>query len=297
MEVSRRSFLGSALAAAAMPAFAAGAPSGTKTKVAVQLYSIRDYINPAKGGIGLPKALEEVAKIGFKGVEFAGYWGYSAKELRKMLADNGLVGMGTHVGRMELAPNKIDCTLEFNLTFGNSFVTCPGGGMRPDKSYTGTMDAWWEKIVAFYAEAAETARKYKCRIGYHNHSWEHQEKTHGTTVWDYFFSNTPKEVCMEQDVGWTVTAGGNPCEWFRKFPRRSPAIHAKEVFAKGAPGILGQPGTEADGSPRKGVDWDELFKTTDADGVEWYIVECETNPRTLESIDKSFAFLKAKGRC
>ena len=125
-----------------------------------------------------------------------------------------------------------------------------------------------------YSTAAIRAGASGCRIGYHNHQWEHQEKTHGTTVWDYFFSNTPKNVCMEQDVGWTVTAGGDPCEWFRKFPGRSPTIHAKEVFAKGAPGILGRPGTEADGKPRKGVDWDALFPVTDADGVEWYVVEC-----------------------
>ena len=72
---------------------------------------------------------------------------------------------------------------------------------------------------------------------------------------------------------------------------------AKEVFAKGAPGILGRPGTEADGKPRKGVDWDALFPVTDADGVEWYVVECETNPKTLDSVRGSIWFLRSKGRC
>ena len=53
----------------------------------------------------------------------------------------------------------------------------------------------------------------------------------------------------------------------------------------------------SDGTPRKGVDWDALFPVTDADGVEWYVVECETNPKTLDSVRGSIWFLKSKGRC
>ena len=124
-----------------------------------------------------------------------------------------------------------------------------------------------------------------------------EEKVGQMTMWEYFFSNTPAGVCMQLDVGWSVTAGTDPCSWFKRFPRRSPSLHAKEVFARGAPGIVGQPGKLPDGTPRKGVDWDKLFVTTDLDGVKWYVVECETNPASLLSITESFAFLHQKGRC
>ena len=85
-EVSRREFLRrSAVGAAALtvgtslPRVAAAAPGG-KIPVGVQLYSVREQC--AKD---LPGTLAAVAKIGYKGVEFAGYHNRTAKDLRKML--------------------------------------------------------------------------------------------------------------------------------------------------------------------------------------------------------------------
>jgi len=130
----------------------------------------------------------------------------------------------------------------------------------------------------------------------------------GTTVWDYFFSNTPSNVCMEQDVGWTTAAGYDPCEQFVKYPHRSVTIHAKEngcrydaknnrIWADQFDAILGQPGKFKDGTAVPGVNWDKLFKATDADGVKWYVVECEKHEDELSTVDASFKFLKSKGRC
>ena len=56
--------------------------------------------------------------------------------------------------------------------------------------------------------------------------------------------------------------------------------------------ILGQPG-QPGATP---VAWDRLFPVTDADGVEWYVVECERHDDTLDAIRPSIEFLKSKGR-
>lgn len=292
MNLSRRSFLGGVAATASLPLVSLGAQV-PKAKVAVQLYSVRDLIKKE----GLEKVLKEVKNIGYAGVEFAGYWGKDAKTMKSLLDDNGLVACGTHIGRLELGPDKIQKTMEYNLTIGNTHLVCPGSGMQPGKEYKGTREDWWKQMAEFYSVAAETAKKNGCTVGYHNHQWEFKEKVGQMTMWEYFFSNTPAGVCMQLDVGWSVTAGTDPCSWFKRFPHRSPSLHAKEVFARGAPGIVGRPGKLADGTPRKGVDWDKLFVTTDLDGVKWYVVECETNPATLLSITESFAFLHQKGRC
>ena len=77
MNLTRRSFIGAmsaAGAACALPSLGALKPVGN---VALQLYSIRDYIRKN----GIEKALADVAAIGYKGVEFAGYWGKNAKQL------------------------------------------------------------------------------------------------------------------------------------------------------------------------------------------------------------------------
>jgi sugar phosphate isomerase/epimerase len=62
----------------------------------------------------LPGTVAAVAKIGYKGIEFAGYYGRSAKELRQLLDDNGLVAWGTHTPYESVLPNKLKGTIEFN---------------------------------------------------------------------------------------------------------------------------------------------------------------------------------------
>ena len=174
---------------------------------------------------------------------------------------------------------------------------------------SGVKDDWWKYLTEYYAKAAEDAAKFGCKIGLHNHAWEFQMKlSDGTTVWDYFFKNTPANVCMQQDVGWTTSAGYDPCEQYVKYPHRSPSLHAKEngclyapdykrEWAENFDAILGKPGTFKDGRKVQGVDWDRLFKASDADGVKWYVVECEKHEDSLMAIDASFKFLKSKGRC
>ena len=296
MQMNRRAFLGTTLAAGAAAAtrgFGAcscGCGCGQPAQVAVQLYSIHKYI---KGKDGLAKALQEVAKIGYKGVEFAGYYGASADEIKKMLADAGLVACGTHVGRAEFGPDKIKATCEFNLAYGNSFICCPGGGNFPGKGEN--LDDFMKMLVDYYNTAAETAATYGCKIGLHNHKGEFERKlSNGQTYWDYFFSQTADNVCMEQDVGWTTAAGRDPCIQYAKFPHRSPTLHAKEngMGSKKFDAILGQPGDGA-----VGVAWDRLFPVTDADGVKWYVVECERHFDSLMPITESFKFLQSKGRC
>ncbi len=299
MDIARRSFLGAIGAAgafAALPGYCAGC---CKAQIAVQLYSIRKYIggDSKKGlkGVGLAQALKDVAAIGYKGVEFAGYYGNDAKTLKAMLDDAGIVACGTHVGRDTFGPEKVKATCEFNLGFGNNLIICPGGGNFPKKGED--LDEFLKRLVDYYNKAAEDAAKFGCKVGLHNHTGEFQRKMKdGTTYWDYFFSNTSKNVCMEQDVGWTTCAGFDPCEQYVKYPGRSPTLHAKENgMGKGVKefdAILGRPG-------RPGavpVDWDRLFPATDKDGVKWYIVECERHEDKLWAIDESFKFLKSKGR-
>ncbi len=291
MQMNRRTFLGSmcaAGAAATMPGFGDCGNCGT-TRVAVQLYSIRKYIDK----VGLAQALKDVAKIGYKGVEFAGYYKNDAKTLKKMLDDAGLVACGTHVGRGEFSPEQVKATCEFNLGYGNNLIICPGGGNFPGKKEN--LDDFMKMLVDYYNTAAETAAKFGCKVGLHNHKGEFERKlSNGQTYWDYFFSNTSENVCMEQDVGWTTAAGCNPCIQYTKYPHRSPTLHAKEngMGSKKFDAILGQPGEGA-----VGVAWDALFKATDADGVKWYVVECERHFDSLMPITESFKFLQSKGRC
>ncbi len=257
-----------------------------KAKIAVQLYSIHQYTK----AVGLKKTIEDVAKIGYAGVEFAGYWDFSSAELKKMLDDNGLVACGTHVSTDAFKGDVLKAACEFNLGFGNNLLICPGGGNGLPKDWDKPADDWWKYLADFYAKVADEAAKFGCRVGLHNHAWEFQNKlSDGTLMWDYFFSNTPKSVVMEQDVGWTTYAGFDPCEQYVKYPGRSITLHAKEngLHEEGYDAILGKPAPGA-----KGVEWEKLFPVAEKDGVEWYVVECEQHFDSLEAIAPSYEFLK-----
>lgn len=64
----------------------------------LQMYSLRDIT-----GEDLKGALEKVAKIGYKGMEFAGFFGHSAEEVKSWLDENGLTVTSTHTGWKEVA--------------------------------------------------------------------------------------------------------------------------------------------------------------------------------------------------
>lgn len=327
MNITRRNFLGaSALAGAAF--LAPGCCSsycGTRYgKVALQLYSLKDYIGGDKKlktkGVGLEKGLADVRAIGFEGVEFAGYYGFKPCELKKMLADNGLKVCGTHVSNDQYGfdvkkgtfnPDVLKKTCAFETGYGNTLIICPGGGNIPPGASWSTgrggepckptkeIDEFTKKLVELYNKAAVVAKEMGCKIGLHNHTWEHAIKmTDGTSFWDYFFTNTCNDVCMEQDVGWSTCAGVDCCEQYVKYPFRSPTLHAKEngmgKNVKEFDAILGQPG-KPDATP---VPWDRLFVASDKNKVEWYVVECERHfDDPNGAVKPSFQFLRSKGRC
>ena len=326
MNVSRREFfgfLGAGAAATVLPGCMSAAGSRqVRAKLALQLYSLCQYVNATKlpnGKVDLARVLGNVAAIGYKGVEFFGgnCFGYSGAEVRKMLADAGLVACGIHVDNSAYGFNTKEWTFDedvlkktcdFNLAFGNNLVICPGGGNFPPGCSWSTgqggepceptpeIDEFAKRLAEIYNLGATVAAKFGCRIGIHNHTWEHAIKlTDGTSFWDYFFSNTDPAVCMEQDVGWTTCAGVDPKEQYVKYPHRSPTLHAKEngmgKDVKEFDAILGKPGKPG-ATP---VDWDGLIPVTERDGVQWYVVECERHFDDFSAVLPSYNFLKAKG--
>ena len=329
MNVSRGeflSFLGAGAAVTALPGcLVAPKCACRRPQIALQLYAVGQYIGGTKDksgrevvpGIGLERALENLAAIGYKGVEFAGYYDYKPQELRKMLANAGLKACGTHVGNgaygFDLKEWRIDAdkmkeTCEFNLGYGNNLIICPGGGNVPpgikwatgqggsESEPTKEIDEFTKRLADLYNKGADLAAKYGCRIGLHNHTWEHGVKmTDGTSFWDYFFSNTSEAVCMEQDVGWSACAGVDPKKQYEKYPHRSPTLHAKEngmgKNVKEFDAILGKPGKPG----AVPVDWDGLVPVAEKDGVQWFVVECERHRDDLSAVLPSYNFLKSKG--
>ena len=301
MQTTRRDFLEGLSAAFALAATSGCATlrPGSVPRIGLQLYSIRDYIASA----GLERALADVAAIGFEGVEFAGYFNRTAGDLRRLLDANGLVSCGTQVERAAFGPDRAAATCAFERELGNDCIYCVGEGNFPPgvgwacetTEPRKEVDAFIERLCAFYGQAAERCAREGCRIGIHNHRWEFMTKmTDGTAFWDYFLAHTPQSVLIEQDVGWTTCAGRDPCALYERYPGRSVALHAKENgMGEGVrefDGVLGRPGRPG----AKGVEWDRLLPVARKAGVEWFVVECERGEGGLDAVRPSYAFLRER---
>ena len=100
----------------------------------LQLYSVRDAMKA-----DLPKTIEKVAKMGYSAVEFAGFFNYSAKDIKKILDDNGLKVFGTHTGLDDLTDKKIGATIEYMKEIGNENIVIPGAPIGTKKQQAETI--------------------------------------------------------------------------------------------------------------------------------------------------------------
>jgi sugar phosphate isomerase/epimerase len=223
-----------------------------------------------------------VAKLGYQGVEFAGYYNRTAKELREMLDADGLKCCGTHIGIETLLGDNLARTVEFNKTIGNRNLIVPG---FPEQ-YRKTAAAWRDTAKLF-AEISEKVKGEGLRVGYHNHSIEFQPLD-GQVPWDVFFGNTGPDVIMQLDIGHAVHAGADPLAVLKRYSGRAKSVHVKEYSPSKRDALIG------DGE----VKWSEVLPACEGvGGTEWYIIEEESNAYSgLDGIDQSLKRLHGMGR-
>jgi sugar phosphate isomerase/epimerase len=275
-DYTRREFLGTAAAASAvLIAGSTGVLAATRRKIpiGVQLYSVRTVFQR-----DIPGTLAGVKKIGFEGVEFAGYFSYAndAKGLRKLLDDNGLKCCGTHIGLQTMQGDALAKTIEFNQILGNDKLVVPSGPRAT------TIEQWAQFGESFNA-VAEKLKEHKLRIGYHNHAAEFTRIGDQMPA-DAFFGKASADVFMQLDIGHCVRAGADPVAYLKKYTGRVLTVHTKD-FRAGAP---------ADDVVGAGlVKWPEVLDACDGAGVQWHIIEEESNAfQGLDGIEKSFQGLK-----
>ena len=257
-----------------------------KIPIAVQLYSVRE-----DAAADLPGVLNAVADMGYDGVEFAGYYGHSAEDIRKLLDDTGLEVAGTHVGLDTLLGDEFAKSVEFHQAIGNAYPVVPGLGAQ----YTESRDAW-RKTAGIFNEIADKLAAYDMQTGYHNH---HTEFTplDGEEPWDTFFGNTHDSVIMQLDTGNAMHGGADPVPYLRRYPGRATTVHLKPY----SPSLKTEADPHGGFRPCIGEDetpWEELLTLCETSGgTKWYIVEYESDKYPpMEAIDLCLQALRKMGR-
>jgi sugar phosphate isomerase/epimerase len=281
LHVNRRQFVTGALAATAvlsLPEILRAQGAGKKLPIALQLYSVRN--DCAKD---FDAALEKVAKMGFAGVEFAGYHSYGGKaaELKKRLDALNLKVAATHIGTGTMKGDALKKTVEFHQTIGCKFLIVPGDGdfTKPDKC---------EALAETFNKIAAELKPLGMYCGYHNHKHEFT-KNGDKTYYEQFAERTSKDVVLQQDCGWSADAGWNPVELMKKYPGRMKSTHFKPTVVKGEAGKKAFIGQDS-------VDWVAVIAACKTvGGTEWITLEQEAYPdgkSPMDATEVSFQALK-----
>ena len=242
--------------------------------IGVQLYTVR-----AAMGKDVAATLKAVAKLGYREVEFAGYFGHSPADIRRMLDDNGLAAPSCHLSLDDLR-QRFDATAEAAHTVGHKYLTVAWLDARERK----TLDDW-KKLADAFNEAGRRAKGAGLRLAYHNHEEEYLP-VDGRVPMEILISGTdPALVAHEMDLFWIWKAGIDPRTYFARFPGRFEMVHVKD--SKGAPGhVMTEVGSGT-------MDWKGIFAHSRQAGIKHYFVEHDDPVDPMGSIRLSFDYLKA----
>ena len=242
MKSSRRSFIKNSaltLAGTALLNHSLFAASRKAELTGIQLYSVRDdmKLNPLD-------TLQQLSKMGYVHVEHANYvdrkfYGWKAKEFRKVLDDLGLkMPSGHTVMRFNhWDENKKDFTdawkytVEDAVTCGQHFVISPSIEESSRKNYDDL-----RKMIDLFNKSGELCKKSGMKFGYHNHHFEFLESLNGKTLFDIILTETdPALVIQQLDIGNMINGGAKALEIMQKYPGRFASMHVKDEIRSGDP--------------------------------------------------------------
>ena len=277
---SRRTFLATvgatALGLAGVNAASACAtiPARRKlSKVGLQLYTVRDLMQA-----DMPGTLAKVAAAGYQEVEFAGYFGRTPAQVRDLLQQNGLTSPSSHLGLDVFEKNT--SVLADAKAIGNEWAVLP---YLPEERRK-TLDDW-KRLPALLNTFAGQAKSQGLRFAYHNHNFE-ITPIDGVRPLDLLLSGTdPSLVDFEMDLYWVVFGGGDPLDFFNRYPGRFKMVHVKDS--------AGPPDNKMVDVGSGVIDFKTIFAQSDKAGIRHYFVEHDQPANPIATITNSARYLHA----
>jgi sugar phosphate isomerase/epimerase len=227
--------------------------------------------------------LGAVARLGYPAVQFAGYGGLPASELKKVIGDLGLAAAGSHVNFDALEQHPDD-EIGYCLEVGTPEVIIPA--MPP--AYRESQETYRRFADALNRIGAR-CQELGARLSYHNHAFEFATFGNQRGIDLLLGAGAPDLVAFEPDVYWIKVGGADPAEYIRKYSGRTPLIHLKDMTAGPTP-TYAEVGEGI-------IDFAPIFAASEASGAAWYVVEQDFAARpALESVGLSLKHLKEWGK-
>ena len=238
-------------------------------ELGVQLYTVRTLFEADFRG-----PLRAIAGIGYKDLEFAGYFNHDRAEIKTFMEELGLSSHSTHV-RLEPLRDDFEAEMEIALQMGqrNMFLNWLAPEERTADAYRAHAD--------LLNQRGEEARANGLQLGYHNHDFEF-ETVEGIVPFELLMERTdPDLVKFELDLYWVAEGNQDAIEILKSAPGRFLAFHLKDRAASGKMSPVG------DGE----IDFESIFAHAEAAGIEHYYIEQDDAADPLLSLQRSYAHL------
>lgn len=297
--ISRRGFLATGFATIAMasPRFSMALPENP-SKIGVQLYVLRDLL--AKDFDG---TLTRVAALGIRNVEFAGFYGRTAKQVRTSLANAGLTADGAHCLQATMSDDEVRRMIDYCHEVGMPYMIAAVPSIKPASSTGGGKAASanpfdhieledWRWSAKRFNEIGARVRDGGMRFAYHNHNIEAQKYGNIVAFDEVLRLTDPALVGIEFDVGNFVAGGGDPYPYLEKYSHRFELAHVKEWTTSFTPTITGN-------FPRYallgqgGTNWKKLLHALNKAGVKEIFIEQDgtASGDELGAVRQAYQFL------
>lgn len=182
-------------------------------KTSLQLWSIKEEVEK-----DFSQTLEIVSEMGYEGVEFAGYFNHSAKEIIQLLTDYRLEVSGSHIP-LEMLRDNLEGTLDFEKEIGNKQIIIPW--LKCD-----SIAAWMETFQEL-DELAAILKKAGFQLSYHNHGHEFLDFPN-TDILDLMY-HTTHNIFFEIDVYWLAYANIDVLAWLKDHKDKILCLHFKDL--------------------------------------------------------------------
>ncbi len=275
-----------------------------KFKVGLQLYSVRDQMEKDMEG-----TLKAVKEMGYDYVEFAGYFGKSAEEIRALLDKYSLTCISVHQG-LDFYEEGGQSAVEYIKTLGAKYSAIP---WYQAEKLAGSPE--WKETKALFNRCGELLKKNGIQMLYHNHDFEFV-KVDGKYKHDYLMQEIARDLLKpEFDTCWVRYAGEDPCKYLDMYAGDVDVLHLKDFTCKKLANGPAYALIDAEGNPIKAAskeenefrfrpvgqgmqDFPAILAAAEKAGTEYIIVEQDQTYElpSLEAVRQSREYLKTLGQ-
>jgi sugar phosphate isomerase/epimerase len=204
---------------AASASGAASAASSNTNLIGLQLYTVRDQLQTDFEG-----TIAKVAQIGYKNLEFAGYYNRTPEQVRALLDKLNLVSTSSHIGG-PLMVQDAAAQIKAAKTIGQDYITIPSYNFGKEGV------EGWKKAAAQFNAWGRMCKDAGIKLAYHNHNFEFAPLEGGPSGYEVLQREVdPALVDFELDLYWAAFADQDPLALFAKHPGRFAMWHVKDLL-------------------------------------------------------------------